>query len=116
MSAPFGPRLIGETEKTLSALLHRCLAGTDLTEPEWVTLRLADQLNGSVGADGLTAADAIDARERGAGDLVTSSDGRNARGGVRQEIGASMVMRTIVVVVERSGYSRPRPAQQQGAV
>lgn len=55
MSTPFGPQLIGETEKTLNALLRRFLAGTGLTEPQWVTLRLADLLDGSVGADGLVA-------------------------------------------------------------
>ena len=51
MSTPFGPRLIGETEKTLNALLCRLLAGTGLTEPQWVTLRLADLLDGSVDAE-----------------------------------------------------------------
>jgi hypothetical protein len=55
MTTPFGPQLIGETEKTLSALLTRFLAGTGLSEPQWVTLRLADQLDGRVDAEGLTA-------------------------------------------------------------
>ena len=48
MSTPFGPQLIGETEKTLNALLLRHLDGTGLTEPQWVTLRLADQFDGTV--------------------------------------------------------------------
>lgn len=39
----FGPQLIGETEKTLNALLRLLLADAELTEPEWVTLRLAGQ-------------------------------------------------------------------------
>ena len=56
MTTPFGPQLIGETEKTLNALLGRFLAGTELTEPQWVTLRLADLLGGTGGAAGLTAA------------------------------------------------------------
>ena len=56
MSTPFGPQLIGETEKTLNALLDRRLADTGLDEPQWVTLRLADQLGGSVDADGLAHA------------------------------------------------------------
>lgn len=43
MFTPFGPQLIGETEKTLNALLHRFLEGTGLTEPHWVTMRLADR-------------------------------------------------------------------------
>jgi hypothetical protein len=56
MSTPFGPQLIGETEKTLNALLHRLLKGSGLTEPQWVTVRLADLLDGTVGTDGLVAA------------------------------------------------------------
>lgn len=40
---PFGPRLIGETEKTLGAILRDLLTDTGLTEPQWVTLRLAQQ-------------------------------------------------------------------------
>jgi len=45
MPTPFGPQLIGETEKTLGALLRRFLEGTGLSEPQWVTLRLADRLD-----------------------------------------------------------------------
>src|SRR5262245_51763994 len=56
MSTPLGPQLIGETEKCLNALLHRFLDETGITEPHWVTLRLADLLDGSVGGDGLVAA------------------------------------------------------------
>ena len=56
MTTPFGPQLIGETEKTLNALLLRYLEGTGLTEPQWVTLRLAGMLDGSVDSDGLAAA------------------------------------------------------------
>ena len=56
MSTPFGPQLIGETEKTLNALLLRFLDGTGLDEPQWVTLRLAGLLDGSVDAAGLAAA------------------------------------------------------------
>jgi hypothetical protein len=39
-STPFSPQLLGQTEKTLNAILDRELAGTGLTEPEWVTLVL----------------------------------------------------------------------------
>jgi hypothetical protein len=56
MSTPFGPQLIGETEKTLNALLVRHLDGSGLTEPKWVTIRLADMLDGSVDTDELVAA------------------------------------------------------------
>jgi hypothetical protein len=44
MPAPFGPQLIGETEKTLDALLRQFLEGTGLTESQWVTLRRAGPL------------------------------------------------------------------------
>jgi DNA-binding MarR family transcriptional regulator len=37
----FGTQLIGQTEKTLNAILDRELAGTNLTEPQWVALTLA---------------------------------------------------------------------------
>jgi hypothetical protein len=43
----FGPQLIGETEKTLQALLRRALAGTGLDERHWVALRLATQPDGT---------------------------------------------------------------------
>jgi len=70
MSSPFGPQLIGETEKTLNALLARYLEGSGLTEPQWVTLRIADMLDGSVDADGLAAAVADRAHFAGAANLV----------------------------------------------
>jgi hypothetical protein len=43
---PFGPQLVGETEKALDALLRRELAPTGLTPRHWVTLRLALQRDG----------------------------------------------------------------------
>jgi len=70
MPTQFGPQLIGETEKTLSALLRMFLDGTGLTEPQWVTLRLADLLDGAVDAHGLAAAAADRAQFRDAADLV----------------------------------------------
>ena len=88
MTTPFGPQLIGETEKTLNALLHRFLEPTGLTEPEWVTLRLADVLNGAVDADGLAAAVADRAHFPDAADLVSElttrgllDDGRHTPAG-----------------------------------
>jgi DNA-binding MarR family transcriptional regulator len=36
----FDQRLIGQTEKAMNAILDRLLAGTGVTEPEWVTLVL----------------------------------------------------------------------------
>lgn len=34
----FSPQVIGQTEKAMNAILDRLLIGTDLAEPEWVTL------------------------------------------------------------------------------
>jgi hypothetical protein len=50
---PFGPVLVGQTEKTLQALLRDTLNGTGLSEPEWVTLRLATMVDGQVDRLGL---------------------------------------------------------------
>jgi hypothetical protein len=76
MSTPFGPRLIGETEKTLGALLERFLQGTALSESQWVTLRLADLLDGDGGTDGLAAAVADRAHFADAAELVNDLTGR----------------------------------------
>jgi hypothetical protein len=83
MSTPFGPQLIGETEKTLNALLRRFLDGSGLTEPQWVTLRLAERLDGSAGADGLTAAVADRAHFSDAADLTGELTGRGLLEGGR---------------------------------
>src|SRR6476660_311644 len=53
---PFGPVLLGQTEKTLQALLRDTLAGTGLAEPQWVALRRATMLDGQVDRAGLIAA------------------------------------------------------------
>ena len=49
----FTPRLIGETEKTLNAILDRHLAGGGLTEQHWITLSLAVLSGGSIDRDEL---------------------------------------------------------------
>jgi hypothetical protein len=76
MSTPFGPQLVGETEKTLKALLSRFLEGTGLTEPQWVTLRLADLLDGSVEANSLADAVADRAHFSDAAELVSELTNR----------------------------------------
>jgi hypothetical protein len=76
MSTAFGPQLIGETEKTLNALLHRHLGDTGLSEPQWVTLRLADQLGGTVDAEGLAHAVRDRAHFADADDLVGALSAR----------------------------------------
>ncbi|MFC6883569.1 MULTISPECIES: MarR family winged helix-turn-helix transcriptional regulator [Actinomadura] len=49
----FGTALIGQTEKALNAILDRQLAGTGITEPQWVTLTLTVAGGGTVDRDEL---------------------------------------------------------------
>jgi DNA-binding MarR family transcriptional regulator len=44
----FGAALIGQTEKALNAILDRQLAGTGITEPQWVTLTLTVVSGGAI--------------------------------------------------------------------
>jgi hypothetical protein len=55
MSSPsaFGAQLIGQTEKALNAILDQQLAGTGLTEPQWVTLTIAVMGGGTMAPDQL---------------------------------------------------------------
>ena len=53
-SPTFGTPVIGQTEKALNAILARQLAGTALTEPQWVTLTLTVMSGGSVDREELT--------------------------------------------------------------
>ena len=67
---PFGPVLLGQTEKTLQALLRHTLSGTGLSEPEWVTLRLSTMVDGQVDRLGLISVVADRARFPDAAALV----------------------------------------------
>ncbi|MEU4580206.1 hypothetical protein [Nonomuraea sp. NPDC023979] len=49
----FGPQVIGQTEKALNTLLERQLAGTSITEPQWVTLTLTVVSDGTLSGDAL---------------------------------------------------------------
>jgi hypothetical protein len=49
----FGAQVLGQTEKALNAILDRQLAGTGLTEPQWVTLTLTVVSGGTVDRDQL---------------------------------------------------------------
>jgi DNA-binding MarR family transcriptional regulator len=49
----FDQRLIGQTEKTMNAILERLLAGSGVSEPEWVTLVLTAGGDGAVARDEL---------------------------------------------------------------
>jgi hypothetical protein len=51
----FGTQLIGQTEKTMNAILDRLLAGPGLTEPQWVMLTLAVTSGGPVDRDQFVA-------------------------------------------------------------
>jgi hypothetical protein len=72
----FSPRVIGQAEKTLNAILGRQLAGTGLTEPQWVILTLAVTSGATGECDQFTGmvADALKISETEArvfiGDLV----------------------------------------------
>lgn len=72
---PFGPQLVGETEKTLAALLRTFLSVDGLSEPQWVTLRVA-QLYGAGDPDGLVAAVADRAHFPDARELVAEMSER----------------------------------------
>ena len=47
------PQLIGQTEKTLNAILERHLSGAGLSEPQWITLTLAVMGGDPIGRDQL---------------------------------------------------------------
>src|SRR5436190_4687122 len=49
------PRVIGQAEKTMNAILGRELAGTGLTEPQWVILTLAITGRGAADRDRFTS-------------------------------------------------------------
>lgn len=65
-------RVIGQTEKSLNAILHRQLTGTGLTEPEWVVLTLAVTSGQTLDRDQFTrqAADALKISQAGAQALI----------------------------------------------
>src|SRR5258708_17072703 len=84
----FSPQVLGLAEKTLNAILDRQLAGTGLTEPQWVTLTLAasggaarrDQLAGRVAGALKVSAEQAQARiaELAAAQLVRAPDSDGA--------------------------------------
>jgi DNA-binding MarR family transcriptional regulator len=49
----FGTQLIGQTEKALGAILDRLLAGTGVSERQWVALRITAMSGGTVARDEL---------------------------------------------------------------
>jgi hypothetical protein len=86
----FTPQVLGLAEKTLNAILDRQLAGTGLTEPQWVTLTLTAASGGTARRDQLASRVAgalkvseADARARitelAAAQLVDVPDGDGAQ-------------------------------------
>lgn len=69
---PFGTQIIGQTEKALNAILGRLLAGSDVTEPQWVALTLVAMGGGSVERSQLTArvGGALKSTEQATGALI----------------------------------------------
>jgi hypothetical protein len=61
MTTSFTPQILGQTEKALNAILDRHLAGTGVTEPQWVVLTLAVMSGGAMAHEELLArtADAL---------------------------------------------------------
>ena len=77
---PFGAQLIGQTEKTMNAILDRVLAGR-VSEPEWVTLVLIAG-SGPAGHEQVTARVAHALKENRA--AATARIGRLAAKGLVQ--------------------------------
>jgi hypothetical protein len=67
----FSTQLIGQTEKTLNAILDRLLADTGLGEPQWVTLTVAVMSGGSADREAFVS--------QIAGSLKVSDDEARAR-------------------------------------
>jgi hypothetical protein len=59
---PFGPALIGQTEKALDAILRRELSGTGVSPTSWVLLKLAEGAGGRLGRQDLVARAAVEAK------------------------------------------------------
>jgi hypothetical protein len=59
---PFGPALIGQTEKALDAILRRELAGTGASPTGWVLLKLAEGAGGRLDREGLIARGVVEAK------------------------------------------------------
>jgi hypothetical protein len=59
---PFGPALIGQTEKALDAILRRELSGTGASPTGWVLLKLAEGAGGCLGRQDLVDRAAVEAK------------------------------------------------------
>jgi hypothetical protein len=102
---PFGPVLIGQTEKTLQALLRRVLADTGLSEPEWVTLRLATMLDGQVDHAGLVAAVADRTKFVGTEEIVDTLIERGLVADGRPTVAAREMVTNVLAASDRANGS-----------
>ena len=100
-TTPFGPQLIGETEKTLTALLRGFLADTGLTEPQWVTLRVA-QLCVPTGTEELVSAVADRAHFPDASELVAALTQRGLVAGGRLTPAGEGTITSVLAASERA--------------
>ena len=95
------PRVIGQAEKTLNAILARQLVGTGLAEPDWVILTLAATSGEPPGRDQFTrtVADALKISEAGArariGAMVTAQQLQITGDGVTVTDAAAQLHRRI---------------------
>jgi hypothetical protein len=110
MTIPFGPQLIGEAEKTLTALLRRFLAEPGLTEPQWVTLRVA-QIYGAADAETLAATVADRAHFSDATELVRALTERGLLEDGRLTTSGSDMISNVLATSERvtGGIWRDHP-------
>ena len=103
-TVPFGPVLLGQTEKTLQALLRRTLADTGLSEPQWVPLRLATMLDGHVDRAGLISAVADRAKFADTAAIVDVLTGRGlVADGQPTDAGRDLVTNVLAVSDTTSG-------------
>ena len=110
-TVPFGPQLIGETEKTLTALLRGFLADTGLTEPQWVALRVA-QLTVPGGTEELVRAVTDRAHFPDARELVAGLSKRGLFGDGRLTPEGAATIASVLDASERAtgGLWREHPA------
>jgi DNA-binding MarR family transcriptional regulator len=102
----FGTQLIGRTEKALNAILDRQLAGTGITEPQWVALTL------TVVSDGTATGDTLVARISDA----LKVDEAAARGRIAELAAADLVRTTADGTVEATEKGEARWGQTRATI
>jgi hypothetical protein len=100
----FGTPIIGQTGKALNAILARQLAGTGITEPQWVTLVI---VNGAT-----FTAEALVERVSG----VLKVDPTAARERIAELTAAGMVRTTPAGTVEATEMGRARWSRVRAAI